>query len=303
MISTSAPEFAFAAINLIIYLALFVGIPVLIGVYVYRDAHARGMNAALWTLVAVLAPMLIGFIIYLLVRGSYSDIKCPRCETRVKEDYTVCPQCGAKLRATCNTCGFPLAADWSICPKCAAPVTEIDPDVTPPIKKQDRTLSKILIAIILIPVMVILLLLFGIASFSSNVSAQSIGVSEWATTEYAYNPQVSEWIQECDRNPDAVYVLRSQDKHANDHFTRYLIYRPGASQSADVDADTRQGFFKSKMQVEFTSTGAKQTESPVVCVTFTGDKPVKSLTVKIDGEKTRCRIQDIDYNISRKGAV
>ena len=42
-------------------------IPVLIGVYVYRDASDRGMNAVLWTLVAVLAPSLIGFIIYLLV--------------------------------------------------------------------------------------------------------------------------------------------------------------------------------------------------------------------------------------------
>lgn len=38
-------------------------IPVLIGVYVYQDASDRGMNSVLWTLVAVLAPSLIGFII------------------------------------------------------------------------------------------------------------------------------------------------------------------------------------------------------------------------------------------------
>lgn len=37
------------AFFLIVYLAVLVGIPVLIGVYVYRDASRRGMNAVLWT--------------------------------------------------------------------------------------------------------------------------------------------------------------------------------------------------------------------------------------------------------------
>ena len=38
-------------------------IPILIGVYVYRDAKRRQMNAVVWTLVAMLAPTFIGFII------------------------------------------------------------------------------------------------------------------------------------------------------------------------------------------------------------------------------------------------
>ena len=53
---------------LFVFLALLT-VPILIGVYVYRDARRRGMNAVLWTLIAVAAPALIGFIIYLLVRG------------------------------------------------------------------------------------------------------------------------------------------------------------------------------------------------------------------------------------------
>ena len=53
---------------------LLLTIPVIVGVYVYRDAKRRGMNAALWTLVAVFAPSLIGFIIYLLVSSFYTLI-------------------------------------------------------------------------------------------------------------------------------------------------------------------------------------------------------------------------------------
>jgi ABC-type transport system involved in multi-copper enzyme maturation permease subunit len=58
-----------------IFLAVFFGIPILIGVYVYKDAASRRMNAILWTLVAIVAPGLTGFIIYLLVRGDYPSLK------------------------------------------------------------------------------------------------------------------------------------------------------------------------------------------------------------------------------------
>ena len=67
------------AIPLFMLMIIVALLPLLIGVYVYRDAKRRGMNAALWTLIAILAPSLIGFIIYLLVRGNYSNLKCPRC--------------------------------------------------------------------------------------------------------------------------------------------------------------------------------------------------------------------------------
>ena len=87
-------------------------IPVLIGVYVYRDASDRGMNAVLWTLVAVLAPSLIGFIIYLLVRSNYSNLKCRVCGTRVRENYVVCPGCGTKLKPCCPNCSAPVEPGW-----------------------------------------------------------------------------------------------------------------------------------------------------------------------------------------------
>ena len=62
--------------SLVVLVALLT-IPIMIGVYVYRDAKRRGMNAMAWTLIAVVAPALIGFIIYLLVRGNSPDLQCP----------------------------------------------------------------------------------------------------------------------------------------------------------------------------------------------------------------------------------
>ena len=92
---------AFAAVNLLLVISIFAFLPILVGVYVYRDAKRRKMNAPLWTIIAILAPSLIGFIIYLLVRGNYSNLKCPRCDATVTEQYVVCPKCGAKLKPSC----------------------------------------------------------------------------------------------------------------------------------------------------------------------------------------------------------
>lgn len=56
-------------------LAVVIGFPIMIGIYVYRDAQSRSMNATLWTLVAVFAPGLIGLIIYLLVCRDYPPLR------------------------------------------------------------------------------------------------------------------------------------------------------------------------------------------------------------------------------------
>jgi type IV pilus assembly protein PilB len=47
---------------------------------------------------------------------------CPGCRRAVAEDYTVCPHCGAVLRATCHECGKPLNAGWTTCAYCGVTV-------------------------------------------------------------------------------------------------------------------------------------------------------------------------------------
>lgn len=70
---THASLIGFNVPNMLILLVLFIVIPVMIGVYVYRDAVRRDMNAAIWAAIALLAPFFTGFIVYLIVRGNYTN--------------------------------------------------------------------------------------------------------------------------------------------------------------------------------------------------------------------------------------
>ena len=45
--------------------------PVVIAVFVYRDAEERGMEPKIWMMVAAFLPFCIGLIIYLIKRRQY----------------------------------------------------------------------------------------------------------------------------------------------------------------------------------------------------------------------------------------
>lgn len=280
-----------------ILLAITVGIPALIGVYVYRDATRRGMNAALWTLVAILSPVLIGFIVYLLARGSYSDMKCPSCNSTVTEQYTVCPRCGAKLRATCNHCGCPVEPDWSVCPKCATPLEQEAPIITPPIQRPDRGLSKILAIVILVPLaLLFLLIIFSFIQFSGGYST---AVSRLAVEQYDPNSEITAWMRQCDENSDATYALRytSSQGASTDKDTTYLIYRPNVSSAMDCNVTPKTGIFKKELQVNIVDTDeAIDTNLPLTCITHSGKDYLKELTLYINGERVSCQITPVTYN-------
>lgn len=107
---------------LFIFILLLFVTPILIGIYVYRDSTRRGMNAALWTLIAMCAPSLLGLIIYLLVRNKYSVLTCPSCNNRIDESFVICPHCRTQLRPSCTFCGTLLQNSWEVCPRCGTDV-------------------------------------------------------------------------------------------------------------------------------------------------------------------------------------
>jgi len=104
--------------------------------YVYRDAKRRDMNPVLWTLlVAVLVPssVLIGFVIYLLVRDPL-PYPCPRCSTPVGPRFNFCPNCKNDLHPSCPNCKQEIAETDKFCPNCGnelgrAPATA--PQISP----------------------------------------------------------------------------------------------------------------------------------------------------------------------------
>ncbi len=277
-----------------VYIVIFVGVPVLIGVYVYHDAVQRGMNAILWTLLAVLAPAFIGFIIYLLVRSGYSDLKCPNCAATVTEQFTVCPVCGAKLKDSCPNCNFPTEPGWTVCPKCASPLPEHNTGFIPPVRKKDKALGKILLVVILIPILLfILLLLFSFTSFSGS---SAMNTAQLSAEIYKDLPEITSWIKKCDENPSKTYALRYQSELNGQKTTSYLIYRPSARKNADVSSSYNSGLFSTNIEVRFTGNSAPDgAENQLTSISGYSNK-FAGLKVFLNNKKIACEITEVNYN-------
>lgn len=108
-------------LGLRLFLGLFLGAllivwSLLIG-YVNRDSKRRGMNRALWTVIAIFVPNGVGFILYFLLRDPLRDL-CPKCGAGVDTGYTFCPKCRFELRPTCPKCGQTVHVGDVYCAHC-----------------------------------------------------------------------------------------------------------------------------------------------------------------------------------------
>lgn len=285
------------ALFLIVYLAVLVGIPVLIGVYVYRDASRRGMNAVLWTLVAVLAPLFVGLIIYLLVRGSYSDLKCPSCAAPVSERYVSCPRCGTRLKATCPNCAAPVEPDWKVCPHCGDPLPEFGEGFTPPVRRQDKTLWKILLVVILIPVLLILAIFLFLSFATASNSAHGGGVASMPVEEYlsmAEDARVRTWFDSLDTEKKVAHVLCHTESSDGETQVQYLVYLPEMVDQSEIRVRDSSGLFGGPILSLELPTGGERTGEYLVPATCTGDRAAK-LEVTSNGVKIPCEITEVDY--------
>ena len=284
--------------SLVVLVALLT-IPIMIGVYVYRDAKRRGMNAMAWTLIAVVAPALIGFIIYLLVRGNSPDLQCPQCAEPVTEQYVICPRCGAKLRPACPNCSFPVEADWKVCPKCAAPLEGMETPPAPPQRQRDKTLGKILIAIIVVPVALIALAVFGLTAFQSVTGSSTM--REVTFDEYDQEQEsetireaVHEWLDSLEVRSDRAYALRYDYSNelgaGQEHY--YLFYVPAGGQSPSTSFGTDAGLFGTTLNLRLERTGYS---GSLYCVQTSVESTPKPRIV-LGGKHIRCEVQVVDYN-------
>lgn len=284
---------------LIVYLVVLVGIPVLIGVYVYRDASRRGMNAVLWTLVAVLAPVFVGLIIYLLVRGSYSDLKCPSCAAPVTERYVSCPKCGARLKATCPNCAAPVEPDWKVCPHCGDPLPEFGEGFTPPVRRQDKTLWKILLVVILIPVLFILAIFLVLSFSTASNSAHGAGVTSMPVGEYlslVEDARVKTWFDSLDREGKTAHVLCHTEPSGEETQVQYLVYLPEMVDQSEIRVSSSSGLFGGSVLGLEMPAGGERTGEYLVLATCTGDRAAK-LEVTSNGVKIPCEITEVDYSV------
>lgn len=74
---------------------ILVGIAwIFLGIWTYKDATNKGLNAKLWTLIVAFGPSGIGLLIYFLVGRKQSFIKCVNCSNSIPSDSKYCNKCG-----------------------------------------------------------------------------------------------------------------------------------------------------------------------------------------------------------------
>ncbi len=145
---------------LIMLLALTIA--VCLGVWTYRDAKARGLEAGVWTAVVVLVPSFIGLLLYLLV-GRRGSRDAPR--------MVACPSCGAKTEAGrpyCSSCGGRLDGAAAV------------PDE--PVRVSRAPLVAAIVCVVLSFVLVVGMILLGTVAYMGPVDTGGLAVGQVQTS-------------------------------------------------------------------------------------------------------------------------
>lgn len=234
------------------FVLLFVGVPIAVGAYVYKDAKQRSMSAVAWTLISAITPGFIGLIIYLIVRTGYPNLHCPQCKKPVREIFSLCPHCGAQLKASCLKCGFPLEYGWVNCPSCGEQIPSGQRErITHP--QKDRGIGRLLAIIIAVPVALCIMLFAG---FSVYTVAEPWGINSEYTPyiekdELADRPELMDWINRCDSKGAGTYALKSSSKAGRKFLTQALVYRNDGNYGCSLEKNIGGIFLFSKPWVTF----------------------------------------------------
>lgn len=285
----------------LLVMAFMLIIPIIIGVYVYKDATRRGMNAIMWTLVAVFAPSFIGLIIYLVVRENYSDLACPQCNTKITEQYVVCPGCGVKLKPACDNCGNPIQPEWKVCPRCTHPITGAYDEVVAPVKRKDKGLGKILILAIVVPILLVVIIavsFMGMMTYTtSSMDRLSCSLVEIAYEEYIEDiedDKIKKLLE--DANKDKRYIAleyETVDEIEGDEERHYLLYVPEGGEMYDMNMQMEEGLFKDIFRIKLTLSKAR---IPMVYCIDVEREDADAFELYINGEKKECEVISFDYD-------
>ena len=291
-----------ATIPAFIVLAVIIVLPFVIGVYVYRDATRRGMNGILWALVAAVAPALIGLIVYLLVRGEYSNLRCPKCDAPVKEQFVVCPKCGTKLRPACPNCAMPVEPDWNVCPNCTQPLTGVQTNIQHPVRAKDSSIGKVLVIVLIVPILLISILVLSLsASFAGGSSSfREVSVEEYMeemnceqdSSESLVAEKVSKWLNSIVPKANQAYALRydySTDA-GNEYF--FLVYVPEAGNQTHSGMGQSSSIFGTTLTLDLQRTGNSGYFFNIVS---SSDK-IPNLKILLDGKRIPCDVTAVNYN-------
>lgn len=111
--------------------------------WTYRDIRARVRDPLIRVLAVLIVALLFlpGIVVYLILRPartledeyqhsleeeallqSIEDTPlCPGCGRRIRESWSICPNCYTKLKKPCHQCGKLMELPWNLCPFCGTP--------------------------------------------------------------------------------------------------------------------------------------------------------------------------------------
>lgn len=269
----------------LVWIGLLLAIPIWIGIYVYRDARDREMNAPLWTLAAVLLPAFVGLILYLLCRSDHPNLHCPQCGGPVRESFAICPRCGAALKNRCVRCGLPLEAGWTVCPGCGEPIREDAAAYTPPVARRDRGLKWLIAAAIALPLLLVLLALLSFTTFSHSGSTSTGGISSVSLEEVDPDSALGAWTGGL-QGQEGIFVLSSTEETGDGQASAsYWIYLGGVEALQSFTQFQEGGLFggDKRMEVALVS-DSHCPPAYLILAQYTGDDPLGPLLITLDGE-------------------
>ena len=295
-----------AALLLAVYAALFLGIPLLIGVYVYRDARAREMPAALWAVVAALCPAFIGLVVYLLARTGRSALRCPGCGGPVRESFALCPRCGAPLKDRCQKCGFALERDWTVCPSCGQPIPEEGRQAVPPVRRGDRGLTWMLAVVIAIPVLLLAVVLLSLVSFQgvAGGGTSMMGVDAISASDLREGSAVAQWVAQCDAaGEDGIYALASVYQDGDTAVSCCWLYLKNVDGLVNHYSQREGGLLSDSALVVDLTPDATAPPAYLVYVEARGSESVDGVLVTMEGETLDCAVTESGEALTYEGQV
>jgi RNA polymerase subunit RPABC4/transcription elongation factor Spt4 len=112
-------------------------------IWTYRDIRARARDPLFRILAVIVVALLFlpGIVVYMILRPprtleeEYQQTLeeeallqaiedsplCPGCGRRIRDLWTVCPNCHTKLKKPCHQCGKLMELAWNLCPHCGTP--------------------------------------------------------------------------------------------------------------------------------------------------------------------------------------
>lgn len=198
-----------------------------------------------------------------------------------------------------------------VCPRFAEPLADPEdaPEVTPPVRKKDQALWKVLMLIFLIPALLFTLLcILNLSAPSGGLQVSSLGsYDEEKMERYREIPEIWDWLQSRrEKDPEGVYVLGYQGRIENEDSpgrkkTVYLICRPSAGYMKKVDQGNRDSFWRGTDAVlTFEDTfdpGWSHAYYPLTCYAYEGDE-YQGLELVVDGRSVDYELQVIEFDPS-----